>query len=252
MSNEVLERYFGLYLGTEISRLKVGEIRLCQSERRIEPEVGWGYTVPIWLFLVNDGAIVSVSPNLERKVEPIIGSLRRVSDLLDEAVQKTIVGACATELRVLHQIIYAVTDGSIQLHTASGCRRMEQSDIPAYIALKQFMWPELDAECETLDMTRNVEDRIAYAVFEDGQVVSAASAPKIGHMQAEIEEIGIDTHPDYRNRGYAKAVLSRMTQAVRNRGGIPVCRPSVRNKASLSVIRAVGYQKFADSIEFIS
>jgi hypothetical protein len=113
------------------------------------------------------------------------------------------------------------------------------------------MWPELDVPCEINDVRRNIEDGIAFGVFKDGDIVSAASAPAITHMQNLVEEPGVETAPRHRGSSYGKAVLSAMTQEVLGLGREPVYRTSVENSASVRLATSVGYKKIADSIEFI-
>jgi predicted GNAT family acetyltransferase len=77
-----------------------------------------------------------------------------------------------------------------------------------YFRLKQFVWPELQADCERNDIPRNIADGIAFAVFEEKAMVSVSSVPRVAHMSDRVGEVGVDTHLGYRGRGYEKCVVS--------------------------------------------
>jgi predicted GNAT family acetyltransferase len=65
-----------------------------------------------------------------------------------------------------------------------------------------------------------------------------------------IVEVGVDTHPDFRRRGFGKAVVSAMTEALLKQGRIPVYRCSEDNIASLRLAQSVGYETYAHIVQF--
>ncbi len=76
-------------------------------------------------------------------------------------------------------------------------------------------------------------------IFQDGQLVAAGAVRCWGN---KIGEIFVDTLPQYRNRGYAKALASDLTEWVlRETAWLPQYDAEIHNLPSLRVAHAVGY-----------
>lgn len=248
-ADDTIQLYFATYLDTSLSDLDPGELRVVSSSRRTRSEVGWGYTFSIWAFLLEDRGVVSVDPALEAQVSRAVAHLRPGA-LTPIEIQSVLSAACPSRLKGATAVILTCNRACLRVHDCLSCRCIEEGDIEAYIQLKQSLWPELDADCERNDIRRNIADRIAYGVFENGMMVSASSAPRVAQMQERVEEVGVDTHPSYRRRGYGRSVVSHMTEAIPTLGRVPIYRCSTSNQASLRVAEACGYRKLADSVIF--
>jgi len=76
-------------------------------------------------------------------------------------------------------------------------------------------------------------------------IVSAASYEKWG---AKIAHIGIITHPQFRNKGYAKNVLSAITGFLRRQGFIPQYRTLSTNIPAVKTAVQCAYIEYASHI----
>jgi GNAT superfamily N-acetyltransferase len=244
-----VSEYFGTYLGAAPGDVQAGELRVVASDRRARPEKGWGYTFAVWILLTGDRGVVSVRPDLEAEVTRAIEQLEP-GEFRPEAMLSAVSATCSGRMRGSLSVIYVCDQDGLKVRDCGGCRRMTEQDVEAYIALKQSMWAELDADCERNDIRRNIADGIAYGVFQAAQMVSASSAPRVAHMNDRVEEVGVDTHPDYRRRGYGASVVSHMTEAILGLGRTPVYRTGADNVASRRLVESCGYIKFADSVVF--
>jgi RimJ/RimL family protein N-acetyltransferase len=86
------------------------------------------------------------------------------------------------------------------------------------------------------------EKRPLIGVIIDGQLVS------LGHSSRrtpEACELGVDTLPEARRRGYALAATIMWTRMVLQEGLIPLYSTLTDNKASLALAAAAGYRVFA-------
>jgi RimJ/RimL family protein N-acetyltransferase len=86
------------------------------------------------------------------------------------------------------------------------------------------------------------EDRrleAAFAVYVGD--VRASTATVVRQDREPFRAIGISTKPEYRGRGYAKAVLSKATAYALARDSVPLYNTQIDNEASLAAARAVGY-----------
>lgn len=241
--------YFSTYLGADLLQVNAGEIVVAGSARRLQPEYGWGYTVAAWLFRLGDATVISAQPAL---VEPIRRELdaQRDAHSIDD-VMKVLAPALA-DLNPRRHFVYTANSDSIRRIEAPHVRRMTMNDIDAFIEMSRAIYPEIDVECETTDITRNIADGIAFGAFADGRMVTRCYAPHIAHMQERVEEIGIDTLDGYRKRGFASAALAGSTLATLAIGRLPIYRVNIHNDVSIRLAERVGYQHTAESIEWIA
>lgn len=84
------------------------------------------------------------------------------------------------------------------------------------------------------------EDREPWALIQDGQIVSRASS---GYPHADSEEVvGVWTHPAWRGRGLARALVSAVAASIVDRMSCAAYTTTYDNLASQAVARAVGFQ----------
>jgi len=252
MLDDVTREYFEIYLGGSLSGMASGELRVYQTKRRSTNEEGWGYTVAVWVFLLGDHRAISVRPDLKDRIDEAVISLDNPKAFFDESVQQQIQSICGEDFATVAIDILSCRPNEVRLHSCAGSRRMTEGDVDEYLTFKRTMWPnsDLDPECYKTDILRNIRDGIAYAVFQDGKMVSNASAPHIAHMQEVVEEPGVETLLEYRKQGCGKAVLSHCTKAILDLGRVPIYRLSKSNIASLRTAKSVGYRRIAESVLF--
>lgn len=250
MLESIVDQYFSVYLGYPVSQVERGQVIPVSCERRLKPEIGWGYTVAIWVHIFRQRAVISVRPDLLEALKKMLAEGVTPSEFYTLEWRKKIGSLIGSEeIGKLSHVLYCSPE-RCQLFPVRGCRRLEDSDVKAFVKMKLDLNPECDPKCLARDIRRNIRDGIAFGVFQEGELVSVSEAPGIGHMQNSIEEVGVDTLPEYRRRGYGKAVISAMTKAILDIGRIPIYRCNSQNKASVRLAKAIGYEKHADIIEF--
>jgi hypothetical protein len=82
-------------------------------------------------------------------------------------------------------------------------------------------------------------------VITDGRLVSVAHSAR---RTVEACELGIETLPDARRRGYALAATVLWAAAVQAEGLVPLYSALAANAASLALARAAGYRPFARAL----
>jgi GNAT superfamily N-acetyltransferase len=250
MLESIVDQYFSVYLGYPISQVREGQVISVSCKRRLKPGIGWGYTVTILVHISRQRAIISVRPDLFEALKKVLAEGVTPTELYTLEWRKKIGSLIGSEeIGTLTHVLYC-SPKYWRLFRVHGCRRLEDSDVESFVKLKLDLYPECDPECLARDIQRNIKDGIAFGVFQEGKLISVSEAPDIGHMQDLIEEVGVDTHPKYRRRGYGKAVISAMTKAILDIGRIPIYRCDPQNEASVRLAKAIGYKKYADIIEF--
>jgi predicted GNAT family acetyltransferase len=81
-----------------------------------------------------------------------------------------------------------------------------------------------------------------YAVVEGGRVLAVAHSSRRGEAACEL---GIETRPEARRRGYALALTRLWSAAVLAEGLLPIYSASADNTASLALAAAAGYHVIA-------
>lgn len=88
----------------------------------------------------------------------------------------------------------------------------------------------------------HVEKRPLIGVIIDGRLVSLAHSSR---RTLEACELGVETLPEARRRGYALAATVMWTRMVLQEGLVPLYSALADNKASLALAAAAGYRMFA-------
>ncbi|GAC1380618.1 MAG: hypothetical protein NVS4B7_09270 [Ktedonobacteraceae bacterium] len=85
-------------------------------------------------------------------------------------------------------------------------------------------------------------------VINEGQLLCAAHSAR---RTAYACELGIDTQPEVRRKGYALAATVLWTVAVVSEGLVPLYSAFVENVASLKLAAAAGYREFARAVYIV-
>jgi RimJ/RimL family protein N-acetyltransferase len=76
-----------------------------------------------------------------------------------------------------------------------------------------------------------------FVMLDDGKAVSICASVR---LTSEAHEAGVDTHRDFRGRGYAGHAVRAWASAVRAMGRVPLYSTSWDNEASRAVARKLG------------
>jgi predicted GNAT family acetyltransferase len=82
-------------------------------------------------------------------------------------------------------------------------------------------------------------------VVLDGHAVSVCCSVRIS---AAADEAGVETHADFRGRGYALAAVAAWSEAVRSLGRIPLYSTSWDNAASRQVAAKLGLIQYGSVV----
>ena len=106
----------------------------------------------------------------------------------------------------------------------------------------------------TFDLAETVADgRLCFGQIEGGRVVSVAAthASPDERNPGEPLEIGVETIPAARRRGYAVSCLSGVTGMILKRGLVPEYRCTYANVASARTARAAGFIQIGEACSFV-
>lgn len=111
---------------------------------------------------------------------------------------------------------------------------LSTDDVPEMLALTQLTDPGPFRE-------RTIELGAFFGIRENGRL-AAMTGQRLA-LPGFIEVSGVCTHPDFRGRGYAQALVAHVTAAIRHRGETPILHVYSKNDSAIRVYERLGYVK---------
>jgi len=242
----LVDQYMGIRLGVDLGSVEPGAAVIVESPRRLRAEMSYGFVHALWWLWLEDGrSVISVPPGVADAVRDIAEAAHSREDLLNpvavERLRERVDPALARlglppTSRVFRDLTFtfACDAGIFRRHAAGECVRLTDSSIPPAdgLALPTHCFP----------------DGVAYGVIVDGRVASVAYAHRAGVLEDCVADIGVETAPQYRGRGYAKTVVSAVVADFAASGGEAryACDPA--NTASIRTAAAVGFVPYGTSL----
>jgi len=249
----IIERLDGFYseaLDGPLAEIEPWEIRVVGSERRLRREEGYGAIFPFWLLLARERCLISVRPDLEEPVQKIVRDAPDARELfeeeyavlIEEALRKVLARDLLERLRRSHSLGFYATQEHFRPFTVSGCRRLTSED--------RALVEEMDDVGVYGCPEESVQDGTAFGVVVDGQLVARSSVVPTPEMTAKYRLAwpGVETLPEHRRRGYARAVVAGTTETLLARGITPAYDCAVANVGSANTARSVGYRLYSERL----
>lgn len=125
-------------------------------------------------------------------------------------------------------------------------RALRAADYPAWRTFFLTLFPGDDSWLKEY-FDGMAETGLAFGVFEGGFLVCATDLPGMPYMGKSVREIGINTLPDHRRKGYARDACVSTARAMIEKGICPMWSAGAWNAASRGLAEAVGFREFADA-----
>ncbi len=208
---------------------------------------------PIWSALSTDHAALAEGGALARRYPARIGPLSGLANQSDEAWEalRTLAGPSGTVVLFLQtpwtprpgwslvregplnqMISLAPTAEAPALTDATTLRPLTDADAPAMVELATLTEPGPFRE-------GTVELGGYYGIFEDGRLLSMAGQRT--RVPGYVEVSAVCTHPEARGRGYARALMLRVMQDIRDEGRTPFLHTWAFNDAAIRVYTSLGF-----------
>ncbi|MHB0935982.1 MAG: GNAT family N-acetyltransferase [Armatimonadota bacterium] len=240
----LVERFLSIGLSCDLANVPPGRLTVAETPLRLKREMSYGYIRVLWWLHLNDGrSVLSVPPGehtaLRRSVEDLGDPLQLSEEEALAALRDPMspmlarVGIPPVD-RAFTDRSFACHGGLLRRHHYGECIRLVDDNIPPAEGLR------LPTHC--------FPDGIAYGIVADHRVVSVAYAHRTGVTAVQIADLGVETAPDYRRRGFAKTAVSAVVEHVTRNGGEAYycCRPD--NHASVATATSVGFMPFGTSL----
>ena len=240
----LVDRYIGARLGADLSAFGNEGVAVVESARRLRREQSYGYIHALWWFWLTDGrSVASVPPGAGEAIDEVLREVRSAEQLSDPALVARLrptvdvallsAGLNATD-RAQRALWFACDAVHLRRHLCESCRRLTDESMPPAEGVR------LPVHC--------FPDGIVYGAVADGRVVSVAYAHRSGFMEDRVADLGVETSPGCRRRGYARAMVSAVVEQVTHTGGEATYDCAPDNLASVATARSVGFVPYGTSL----
>ena len=240
----LVDRYMGLRMEADFASARPGRTTVVESPRRLKKELSYGYVHALWWVWLSDGrSIVSVPPGAGDGIRKAVAGIEppdsfadpELPDHLAPPVNEALKENGLTPIdRTIRGLTFACNGQLARRHRHGDCRQLCDESVPAAEGLS------LPTHC--------FPDGIVYAVVVDGEAASIAYAHRSHLMADRIADLGIETAPAHRRRGYAKTTVSAVTAHITDRGGEALYGTSPDNHASIATASSVGFVSYATKL----
>lgn len=230
------DRYFGHMIGIVLNESN-GPTPVIETERRGRPEEGFSDAWPLLALKKGSRCWVSASAT--------------ALSTLPMAMRNSLRGT--QQEFALHSAIVA------DLRDAKGIfdKLSAYIFLPTIVPLAPYLAGRIKLQLirESVQLWKggiipeeSIKDGTAFGVYLDDQLVSWAEATPLPTITGQfgVMLVGIETHPEHRGKGYAKAALACLTQEVCKRDMTPIYFCGKHNKASQKTVLACGYSLYGE------
>jgi len=206
---------------------------------------------PIWHSLTTRHARFAVGDGLARRFDPAIGPLAGMREQSAEAYRALGALFSPKEFAILFLEAEPELPDGWRMHLRSTIDQMVCKALPA-APDGRFVFERLGAEDvpEMLELTRLTEPGpFRQRTHELGRFLGIREAGRLAAMAGErlalpglTEVSAVCTHPDYRGRGYAAALVTAVARAIDERGETPFLTVLTSNTAAIRVYESIGFK----------
>jgi GNAT superfamily N-acetyltransferase len=113
-------------------------------------------------------------------------------------------------------------------------RSLTAADVPQMVALAELTKPGPFRD-------RTIELGAFFGIFDAGRLVAMAGERL--HLPHHVEVSAVCTHPDARGRGYARMVIAKVMEEIRQRNKISFLHSLADNESALRVYSGLGFRQ---------
>ena len=237
------DRYYARWLGAEESVFQsIEPVQFFYSEERNRIQRGHGAPFALYC-LVKEGKCYLSFGDEMREFLPSFRDLLHAG--MDADTVRTVLER-STGRKASRMIKYVFVK---EKANPEGARCLFPSEYPVYAAFFEACWPGEKADLWLREYFDDSEwEKTCCGVFSDGRLVCATDSPAVPYLEDEIREIGINTLPGFRRRGYGTRAAACAVREILAGGKTPIWSTGEGNEASQKLAGKVGFAKYADCL----
>jgi len=234
--------YYATRLGIDPVDFGCPGVRLVRSAERDKAQPGYGRPFDLYIWVAGETLIVSCGDKAAAKLPAFAEGLRGGMSAHAVAALAGRVWGVAPR----HNLKF-VLDTLPPL--AQPALLLQGDEYENYLAFFLACHPG----CRETDWLREYYDEmvargLCFGEMAEGKLVCANDLPTMPYMADQVQEIGINTHPNYRHQGHAKRVCLTAAHALVARGLCPQWGTDANNAASEHLAYALGFENLAEVV----
>ena len=238
-SMRVIDAFFSEYLGYEVSAARPGQPVVVASQRRERRETTYATIFPLWVLVTRGRCVISTQPALLEGVSQFLkgrgaqglqqpGASRELGQLVSRTLGRD------DGYSIVSGPLFVCSPDSYRGHHLHPCRPVGVEDM---IQLRVVgLGPG--------GLERSMSEGTCFAAFTRDTPVALSGTHAVGHMADQMGDLSVETLKTFRQQGYGKTVVSHVTEALLERGRVPLYATSDWNVASARTAHAVGYEPY--------
>ncbi|MBP3922504.1 MAG: GNAT family N-acetyltransferase [Ruminiclostridium sp.] len=235
--------YYSKWLGEEQILLRdFEEVQYVYSTERNEPQYGYGEAFDLYIFIKDKKMVVSYGDKMQEKINELKKNLKSSMSTND-----------------IKSLISKIYDREPKYNIKYVFSNINPPDNKAIVLNKEHymnyadFFRKCNANCSNIDWLEEyfnemIQENLCVGAFDREVLVSCSDAPGMPYMSNEVQEIGINTLPEYRGKGYATSVCKKCIYEILGNGKVPQWSTSANNIASQRLAEKSGFVKLADVI----
>lgn len=236
---QISEEYYSQWLGID-TLSAISGIQFVYSQERNMAQYGYSKPFDIYCFYQAGKTVISYGDKAKEKISRL-RDIIKVNTPLDDlkALIRKVYGTSPN-----HHIKFVFDN----LPTVNGiARALCADDYPAYLGF----FKKSNPGCKNTDWVKGyfdemTVDKLCVGVFENGILVCCTDAPGMPYTADQAQEIGVNTLPEYRGKGYAPTSCSLCARNIIENGKCPQWSTDISNTASEKLAYKVGFTRYAD------
>jgi len=235
----ITRKYYAELLDCDEQDLVRG-IRYVRSPKRDIQLHGYSSTYTLCLCKTDAAVVISYSPKVQKQIEQMKTDFSMMGSFdsnLNDYLNKLFPAKVEHNIKFVFERQTAFSNENVI--------SLSKDDYPVFLkfrlSLGSNVWDSMRAYFEKI-----CESGYCLARMVDGVPVSVTDAPSMPFMQDEAQEIGVNTLPYYRRRGYAEEVVSACISRIISEHKCPLWSCNADNHASERLAYSLGFKKFCD------
>ena len=236
----ITKEYYAQWLGVAPGELDKQGMHFVHSPQRNVRQKGYGEQYDVFMWIAQNRIIVSYGDKAAGKIGQLKNGINSSMQTEDAArILQSVWGIVPSRLT---KFVY---DSLPKIETKA--YKMTAGDVELYKAFFMAYSPNA-TDISWLDEYYNdiVSTGFCYGEMIFGKLVCMNDLPGMPYMENVVREIGINTLPDYRQKGLARRVCTSCIHAMVQSNICPQWSTQNTNEASARLAHSIGFKKMAD------